>query len=77
MLHQKQNQTDQIVAGSTAVELNSEYGVWEADLITRSIPDETAILSNGPIMICIEISICSVRIKNIGRHLEQTQNERE
>ena len=47
-LHQKQEQTDQVLAESTAVEFNSGYGVYEADLITYSIPDETAITSNSP-----------------------------
>ena len=51
-LHQMQKQTDQITAETTAVELNSGCGVYEADSITRPIPDETAIPSNGPIMIC-------------------------
>ena len=35
-LHETQKQTDQITAGSTAVELNSEYGIYEADLIDHS-----------------------------------------
>ena len=45
------------MAESTAVELNWEYGAYEADLITHSILDETAILSDGPIMICAERSV--------------------
>ena len=52
----KQKQTDHITAESTAGELNSGYGVYVADLITGSIPDETAILSDGPIMIRTERS---------------------
>ena len=58
-LHQKQKQTDQIRAESTAVELNSGYGVYEADLVTCSVTDETAVPSDGPIMICAERSVCS------------------
>ena len=36
-------QTDQIIAELTAVELNSGYGVYEADMIIRSFPDKPAI----------------------------------
>ena len=37
-----------------AVEPNSGYGVYEADVITCSILVETDILSDGPIAICAE-----------------------
>ena len=45
---------------------NSGYGVYEADLITHSIPDETAIPSDGHNydMPC-EISFCLVRTNNL------------
>ena len=33
------------------------YGVYEADLTTRSILDETAIWSDGPIMTCAARSV--------------------
>ena len=49
--------TVELTAEPTTVELNSGYGVYEADLIARSIPDETAIPSDGPILICAEISV--------------------
>ena len=58
-MNQKHEQTDQILVESTAGELNSAYGVYEADLVTRSILDETAIPSDGPIMICAERSVCT------------------
>ena len=55
----------------------SEYGVYEADLTTRSIPYETAIPSDGPIMICAERSVFAKSGSKVGGHLEQTRNERE
>ena len=53
----RQKQTDQIAAELTAGELNSGYGVYEADSITCSIPEETAIPSGGPITIRAERSV--------------------
>ena len=38
--------------GGLSPDITFGCGVYEADLITRSIPDETAILSDGPTMIC-------------------------
>ena len=51
-LHQNLKQPDQITVESTAGELNSGYGVYKAEPITRSIPDETVVPSDGPITIC-------------------------
>ena len=48
-LHQKQNKTDQILVESTAGELDLGYGVYEADFVTCSIPDESAIPFDGAI----------------------------
>ena len=52
-------------------------GIDSADAITSSIPDETAIPSDSPIMICTERSNFAYRTNNIEGHLEQTQNTRE
>ena len=81
-LHKKQKQTDQMTVESNAGESNSGIGVYKAvykaDLINRSILDEAAIPSDGPITICAARSISLlVRTKCFGSHLEQAQNERE
>ena len=49
-LHKKQKQADKVTAESTAIEPG--YGVYDIDLITRSVPDKTVIPSDGPTMIC-------------------------
>ena len=51
-LLQNQNQTDQIIAKSTAGESNLGYELYEADLIIRLISDKNTIPSDGPITIC-------------------------
>ena len=55
-----------MTAESTAVEFESGHGVYEADLITRPILVETAIVRWSNYDMCGEISFCAVRI-NIVR----------
>ena len=38
------------------LELNEAYGMYEADLVTRSIPDEAATPSDGPITRCAQLA---------------------